>query len=222
MQGFCFKCGVLFLSDDNGPTLCPGCLPAVTWGVNGDHEQPKYVERDHDVMAPFTVLVDTREQRAYTMTAIDELHRKRTVPLHVPLKVCTIPAGDYSIDGYADQVAVERKTLADFLQSFGGNRDAEERKLAKLATMPVAWYMLEFTYRDLLLKHMPHSLVSRKALSRSIMSYQVKFTGVHWFFADCREVAESLTYRLLEKWWWDRIGKPMEEATKKLKAKGRA
>lgn len=221
MLGFCFTCGAQFVHDDNGPPTCLACTPPITWGVDGLANCPDYVGRGDDVQAPFTVLVDTREQRAYTFRQLADVTRKGTVSLRVPVRLCTIPAGDYSIDGYAAQIAVERKTLPDFLGSFGGNRDCEERKLAKLAALPVAWYVLEFTYGQLLFEHVPHSRVNRKAMSRSIMAYQVQYPTVHWFFAGERAVAESLTYRLLEKWWWDRIGKPMKEAARLEKAKGR-
>lgn len=221
MLGYCFSCGVRFLHDDNGPTLCERCTPPGTWGPDGCPWYFEYIDRGDDVQSPFRVLVDTREQKAYKFCELFEVRKHKTLPLYVPVTRCTIPAGDYSIDGYADKVAVERKSLADFLGSFGGNREAEERKLVKLAKMEVAWYVLEFSYADLLLKHVPHSQVSRKAMSRSVMSYQVKYPSVHWWFAGERWAAESVTYRLLEKWFFDRVGRPAKEAAAKEQAKAR-
>jgi len=53
-----------------------------------------------------TVVVDTREQEPYTFeSGCTEVVRR------------ALPAGDYSIEGHEDSVAVERKTLEDFVST---------------------------------------------------------------------------------------------------------
>jgi DNA excision repair protein ERCC-4 len=67
------------------------------------------------------IVVDTREQTPY-------LFDKADIITHVD----TLPIGDYSIQGFQDRVAVERKTLDDLVGCLvGKNRDRFERELQK-------------------------------------------------------------------------------------------
>jgi hypothetical protein len=218
MEGHCFSCSARFWTVSDDERLCPRCRPPVTWGASGEDADPQYLEKVAGLTSPFTVVVDTREQRAYRFVGLQSDARKGNRRIVVPTIVSTIPAGDYSINGYVDKVAVERKTLDDFCQSFGRNREREERKVGRLSLLTAAWYMLEFRYSDLQVQRFERSEVSPKSLRRTLMAMQVRYPAVHWFFAGDRRSGEAVTYRVLEKWWWEWVGKPMRDAEKKERA----
>ena len=68
------------------------------------------------------VIIDTREQLPYSFD--DEKVEA------VPKK---LGAGDYSLEGYEDRVAVERKTMDDFVNSVVHGRKRFYKELRKLA-----------------------------------------------------------------------------------------
>jgi hypothetical protein len=82
--------------------------------------------------SPFTVIVDTREQRPFGFGKIAD-NRGRV------FKVSTcrtkLDAGDYSIQGMEDDIAVERKTKADMYGTAGRGRGRFEREVERLAAM---------------------------------------------------------------------------------------
>lgn len=88
--------------------------------------------------APVTVVIDTREQTPWRF-ADDEL---------VTVSRC-LAAGDYSVDGLETQIALERKSLDDFVQTVIHARERFERELQKLAAYQLAAVVVEGSYRDL-------------------------------------------------------------------------
>ena len=65
-----------------------------------------------------TVVRDTREQKEYHFEGVETIDRKLDV-------------GDYSVEGYEDQFAVERKSLNDLTQSLGVDRERFEREIKR-------------------------------------------------------------------------------------------
>ena len=87
--------------------------------------------------SPFVVMVDQQEGLPYTFPGITDETKRRHVPMTVRTRTVHLKTGDYTIEGYADQMAIERKTLVDFCGSFGGDHDREYAKLERLARMQV-------------------------------------------------------------------------------------
>ena len=77
----------------------------------------------------FRIIVDTREQAEYTFDC-SVLRRK-------------LDAGDYSVQGYEHRVAVERKSLADFVHTVIHDFDRFAVELDKLAGMEAASIVVE-------------------------------------------------------------------------------
>ena len=75
--------------------------------------------------APVTVIVDTREQEPYSFDP------RLVTPVRRAL-----PAGDYSVAGPGETVAVERKTLDDFVSTVIHSRARFRRELRKLGRLP--------------------------------------------------------------------------------------
>jgi len=171
------------------------------------------------VDSPFTVLVDQQEGKPYSFSGLFADADRGNLPLIVPTRTTHLRTGDYTIDGYADLVCVERKTFADFCGSFGGDRVRELKKLVRMSKMLVAWYVLEFSFSALCGPQPPFSRVNMKSLRRSLMSFTVKYPHVNWLFCDCREYAEATTYRLLEKWWGEMVVRPAKASKRQVSDK---
>ena len=220
MTGHCFTCAAPFEADKPLEFYCDRCRPRMTWGEDEVDYPPSLDPLSCDVRAPFTVLVDTREQAAYLFTGMKADARQGRKRLGVPLKKCTLGQGDYSIDGYADKVAVERKSYSDLAQTLTTGRERFVRELERLSSLTTAWVVCEVSLRQMMLGPPQYSEVLPKSLWRSIMGFQVQFPKVHWWLVESREVAEVTTYRLLEKWCVEWVEKPMGEARKRERAKG--
>lgn len=130
----------------------------------------------------FTVVIDSREQQPYEF------------PGSVVKGLAT---GDYSIQGFEDRVAIERKSLQDAYASLGGGRKRFERELQRLSKLSYAAIVIESTLEEFL-KGPAFSQMNPKAAVNSIIAWSVKYR-VCVFFAGNRILGKALTYRLLEK-----------------------
>ena len=85
------------------------------------------------------IVIDTREQQPY---AFD--------PARFSVERRALPAGDYSLVGSEERVAVERKSLADFAQTVIRARRRFHEELRKLAGHEFACIVVEGSMRDVL------------------------------------------------------------------------
>lgn len=85
------------------------------------------------------IICDTREQRPYGFPSG-----------RVEVVRAGLPAGDYSVSGLEDQVAVERKSLADLVNTVVGDRDRWKRELDKLKGYRFAAVIVEACIHDVL------------------------------------------------------------------------
>lgn len=130
----------------------------------------------------FVVAVDTREQHPYSF-------------LHYELKA--LASGDYSIVGYEDRIAIERKSKQDAYSSLGRGRARFKRELERLSRLDYAAIVIEATMTDFL-RPPAFSQMNPKAAVNTLIAWSVKYR-VCVFFAGNRRNAQTLTYRLLEK-----------------------
>ena len=82
--------------------------------------------------AAVTLIVDTREQDEYSFDSRLVVVERRA-----------LPAGDYSVAGLEGAVAVERKTLDDFISTVIHQRARFRRELTKLAGYRAACVVVE-------------------------------------------------------------------------------
>jgi len=85
------------------------------------------------------VVVDTREQEPYVFTSA-----------HVAVVRRALAAGDYSLDGHETTIAVERKSLDDYVGSVILDRERFLRELEVLATYKRACVVVEATLEDVI------------------------------------------------------------------------
>jgi len=88
-----------------------------------------------------TIIIDTREQEPYSFDSRLAVTVRRA-----------LPAGDYSLDGFESVVAVERKTLDDFVATVIHSRARFCEELRKLAGYRSACVVVEAGLLDLLQK----------------------------------------------------------------------
>lgn len=162
----------------------------------------------------FVVLRDTREQLPYGFLGIrsDKVDGSRII--NVRIEDRALPAGDYSlsIDGQdmSDRISLERKTYEDLFGTLGAGRERFVRELEKLAELDYAAIIIESTFSGVAKYAPQHSRMNPKTVVRSLIAFSLRY-GVHVWFVDERRMGEGLTYRLLERFYKDRVS--AQEAT---------
>lgn len=111
--------------------------------------------------APFAICVDTREQAPWVFPP--EVH---TAP-------ATLSAGDYSLSGFEDLVAIERKSLADLVACIGPERERFVRELIRLRGYRCRAVVVEATLQAIL-SHGYRSMTTPASVVGSLASWQVK------------------------------------------------
>ena len=126
------------------------------------------------------ILCDTREQ----------------LPLTLPnSRRATLATGDYSVEGYENLIAVERKSHADFAMCVGAERERFERCLARLATYEYPALVLECTMSDLL-GGTRFSVVHPASVVGSLIAWSTKYRLPIWL-AGNREHAAMVVTKIL-------------------------
>ncbi len=89
---------------------------------------------------PVTIIIDTREQEGYSFDSRLAATVRRA-----------LPAGDYSVAGLEGLVAVERKSLDDFVSTVIHNRARFRKELQKLTGYRAACIVVEAGVLEVLL-----------------------------------------------------------------------
>jgi len=129
------------------------------------------------------ILIDTREQRPFSFPC--------------PTTRATLPAGDYSILGLENAVSIERKSKADAYSTIGNGRRRFVRELEKLELLDYAAIVIECAMSDFLLPPVRSQLNPNSAIN-SLIAWSVRY-NLPVFWCDTRLLAQTFTYRLLEK-----------------------
>jgi DNA excision repair protein ERCC-4 len=99
-----------------------------------------------------TVVVDSREQDPWSME---------------PCKVTVdgLIVGDYSVLGLESVIAIERKSLADFVGCCGGDRERFQRELDRLRGWPVSAVVIEASWSDFELGEWRSKLTAKQVMA---------------------------------------------------------
>lgn len=157
-------------------------------------EFPEYVVTD------WTLLIDSREQAPFTFRNI-KTDGKSPQPLLVRTECATLETGDYSIKGLANNVAVERKSLADFWSCCSGERERFVQQLERLSKLDFGVVVVEQDWSRIL-HGFDKSKLTPKTVYRSVIAWQQRL-NVRWFFCPGRAFAEKTTYHILERFHRD-------------------
>lgn len=153
------------------------------------------------IPTPYTVVIDTREQRPFSFTAPLRIARQRRT-FAVQTTVATLTSGDYSLVGFETRVAVERKSVADLFSTLSAGRARFERELDRLnSTYERAAIVIEEEWSKIFLEPPKRSQLPPRTVFMSVVSFQEKYPRVHWWTLPGRACAEACTIRILDKFW---------------------
>lgn len=133
---------------------------------------------------PMRLVTDSREQEPYAFT--------------VPSVRRALPAGDYSIEGFEDRVAVERKSLPDFVNTVVRARKRFHKELVKLASYDAACVVVESELRKVI-EGRYASDAHPNALIGSVASITIDY-GIPVFFCSDRQCACRFTEEYLARY----------------------
>lgn len=213
----------LTLKDDQTPEYWRQNLSAARIGhTMGDKDEPTADVQD---VCPFTILVDSQEKAPWSFTGIRSDVEDGARPLIVPTKCVSLGAGqgDYQLEAFRGKASIERKSMSDghgTLLGWGERRERFERELETLNQMEFGAVVVECGFRAFI-DNAPQwgkksAAENRKLLFRTVLSFQQRFRGVQWVFADGdegRRFAEVTAFRMLEKFWREK----RREAKKRLR-----
>ena len=128
------------------------------------------------------IVIDTREQLPYEFAGI-------------PTTVGTLRAGDYSLVGFEDRVAVERKSKEDAYGVVGAGRDRFERCLRRLSELERAAVVIECSI-EAFSEPPPRTKISSQQAINSYLSWSCTYRiPVLWM--PSRGWAERATLKFL-------------------------
>lgn len=130
------------------------------------------------------IVVDTREQNPFDF-----------IRCGCAAERGTLKTGDYSLSGFEDRVAVERKTLTDLIGCFTDGRERFEAELARMREFESCAVVVESPFRALA-KGRYRSGMSPFAAVQSVLSMTQKFR-MPFLFAESRVQAEFITFHFL-------------------------
>ena len=119
-------------------------------------------------------------------------------PKHVVVSRKALRAGDYSLEGMEKVVAVERKSLPDFVASVIHSRDRFARELKRLGTYDAAFVLVEADLQDVLDRRY-RSHAHPHAVLGSMVALFVDY-GVPFIFCSNRENAGRITAGFLMRY----------------------
>ncbi len=117
------------------------------------------------------------------------------------VEIATLQTGDYSLKGFEDRICIERKSLADLLQSLGQDRDRFMREVQRMRAYEFAGLVVESNMSTLYLGEW-RSQITPQSVIGSLQALSAKY-GIHIFLAGNRALAaktvEGLLYHFLRK-----------------------
>ena len=155
------------------------------------------------VVAPFTIVVDSREQLPYEFGGMEGSAGETVV---VPMVVKGLASGDYSIEGMEDRIAVERKSLDDLYGSVTWGRDRFEREIERLAELTgFAAVVIEATWPEIMApaEYRPGWInqTEPRSVVGTVLTWAMRYPRVHWITAGDRPHAEVITFGILQRFW---------------------
>jgi ERCC4-type nuclease len=145
-------------------------------------------------------IVDTREQ--------NPLSFRRFRGWFAKVEYRALKLGDYSIEGMEDTCAVERKDLADLIQSFTTNRSVFISRLRRMAELPHSLLVVTASWTEIKSEY-PYRAANPNRITQSLIAV---LTGLRLPFicTDTHELGEeivaSFLYQTFLYDWLDRNG----------------
>lgn len=137
------------------------------------------------------ILIDTREQLPFTFARWP-----------VEIQAGALPTGDYSLPGFEDRVAVERKGLDDLIACLmGENRTRFEKELARARRYELFAVVVEAGLQDVSQGRYKSRMKPHAAL-QTVTAFFIRY-GAPFMFCGNRAGAEYMTHSLLSKYLYE-------------------
>ena len=144
------------------------------------------------------IIVDTREKTPFMFTSISPAPE---------VTRATLQTGDYSLSRYQTKIAIERKSLTDFLGSVGSGRARFVRELERGADMDFFAIVIEASWPDIIAEiKANHPKMSSKSVYASCIAWNIRY-GIHVYPCPSRGFAEVTTFRILQRYYEDNYEK---------------
>ncbi len=150
------------------------------------------IRATYDPLKPetFTIALDTREQLI------------APISLDIPIVVKKLPMGDFSVVGYENRIAIDRKQIGDFISCVTWERERFTRLLIAMKELSFAAVVVESTIADV------RSRKYRADVTPSfVLGAAAKVTtkyGIPVFFCGSIESSTAYAVHLLRSWWRER------------------
>jgi ERCC4-type nuclease len=136
------------------------------------------------------IIIDSREQLPYTFS--------RYLGADDTAETGALRTGDYSIAGYEERVAVERKTLDDFVGSVCQGRSRFENEMLRASEFEYFAIVIEGSVLDVRNGRYKSDMKPHSVL-QTAFSWSIRH-GVHVIWAGNRPGGEYSTYWILRKY----------------------
>lgn len=130
------------------------------------------------------IICDSREQLAYQFKTSHTCGALKT--------------GDYSLEGFEDKIAIERKTLEDLIGCLCSGRKRFERELARGQELDYFALVIECSFSDLVEGNYRSKMTPKSAI-QSLLTFSVRYK-LPIFFCDNRAYGQRVTESLLLKY----------------------
>jgi len=149
--------------------------------------------KPHKIPDDMVVVVDTREQN----------------PLWLPKPMKdlvimrgTLSNGDYSIRGFEDKFAVERKQN-DIFAYLTSERKKTKEKLERLMRYDFKALVIEFEEDELYMPHF-YTDISPEVIRQSLISFEIKY-GIHVFYGGRKALERKVLDWMIYYWKFKRL-----------------
>jgi len=143
------------------------------------------------------VLVDTREQMPFLFTGYTNWIGAT--------RAQALPAGDYSVEGMEELLALERKSLSDLVGSLMSGRARFLRECERLAALPYKAILVEATYEEVNSPYHEYTSAHPNAISGALDAIEARWGIQVIYTSSDRELAERKAASWLSKaftYWW--------------------
>lgn len=131
-----------------------------------------------------TIVIDSREQQPYHFD--------------LPTTVAGLKVGDYSLAGFEDRIAIERKTVDDLITCLSSGRDRFERELERGRDLDYFALVIEADLKSLAGGEY-RSRMNPESVIQSLLTFSVRYRLPIFFVGD-RQTGQRVTESLLSKY----------------------
>lgn len=140
-----------------------------------------------------TIIRDSREHRG-----AGYLFRGKEAEAKIVMK--KLATGDYSLEGYEQEIVIERKRINELFGNFAGDRERFMREVERMGKISYKFLLIEGSFKDLVQMKKVPGKVSVKLVVATLISLMIKH-NIKVVFAGNPKLAEQLAYRILIKFF---------------------